>query len=168
MYPSPNEGAVAAYPGDHYWSNGVWCPRGASLESGRDRTKVYHLPPAAKGEGDAWSRWMAKYPMASATPEQVVEFNAFVAGECERAVREAFPITAKAGRCAACKDTILDMGVRTGGEWYHNACAPKPSPGEVAEGIVAEYASHYGPMFDREMLKAMVEAAIVRERTPHV
>jgi hypothetical protein len=82
-------------------------------------------------------------------------------------------ITAKAGRCAACKDTILDMGVRTGGEWYHNACAPKPAAASAWEEF-AERCGHpatWCPVPRREFdewlaarEKAAVEEAKVKWR----
>lgn len=77
-------------------------------------------------------------------------------------------ITAKAGRCAACKDTILDMGVRTGGEWYHNACASKPAAASAweefwrAQGVddaKDREAMHYGD-FNR-FVAAREKAAIL-------
>lgn len=168
-YMSPT--VMAAFPNTHTWavySKGSgkkpeWV-RSSTRYAAWTNDQVYHLPPAAKGEGDAWSSgvsiqndylrmapdtpngkafmWCKSNPLE--TLRRMVE--EYVAAECERAVREAFPITAKAGRCAACKDTILDMGVRTGGEWYHNACAPKPDAGR-AEGVrpysvMSQYTTH--------------------------
>jgi len=141
---SRSEGDFRAYPGRHFlftsasmdWSG----PNAACDEAGciKDMDEVYHLPLAAKVEGDAWSRWK-KIRQDTDPNDWDDAFNAFVAGECERAVR----------------DHVAGAG----------KMAPRPSPGEVAEGIVNDYEKWIGHFpGGRESLRASIEAAIVRER----
>lgn len=56
--------------------------------------EVYHLPPPAKGEGDAYTRWVEYRASFRDSPTRPVErdlMNSFVAGECERAVKALEP-----------------------------------------------------------------------------
>lgn len=146
-----------------------------------------------KGEGDAWSRLckLSGHDAMDWMPITPEEFNAFVAGECERAVKALEPKfhdvdqfyeeppkpdagRAEGVKCPTCGGTAEPSVIEGRFVCKDSECpvfsfapvptpAPKPSPGEVAEGIFRQAFMTHGPI--RDALVPLIEAAIVRERS---